>query len=288
MVKEKTKEVNYYKIGFWIILAVLVLALGYAFKEKLLVKTQIADRGDFTLTIEPTEKYSDIAKILLPKKIFDGETEKETVFEHIVEELNTAIALPHDINIVFDECETVNAFYDNETKQIVMCYELLQAFKESFTNLTNSTEELMDATMHSTLFIFFHELAHSMIDILELPATGREEDAGDQLSTVVLVQVGENGEHALLDASKYFLQKQEKELKQSYLWDEHSLNAQRLYNILCWLYGSNPTKYEHLVQQKWLPQRRATFCPEDYKRLHRSWDALLDPYNKAKDEKHRY
>ncbi len=266
------------KIYLWLIVGVFIVIAGCT-------KTKIRDAGDFTLTIEPSEKYAGIVKLLDQKTIFESEENEETVFEHIAEELNTFLALPYDIDIIFTECETVNAFYDNETKEIVMCYELVDAFRESFENITKTPEELNDATMHSTIFIFFHEFAHAMIDVLQLTTTGREEDAGDQLSTLILMRAGDQGEHAILDASKYFLQKQEKELKQSYLWDEHSLNAQRLYNLLCWVYGRNPEKYSYLLEQNVLPKRRAMFCPEDFKRMHRSWDALLDPYLKVKDEK---
>ena len=44
-----------------------------------------------------------------------------------------------------------------------------------------------------TLGIFFHELGHGLIDMLQLPVTGREEDVVDEFATMLLLYAREEG-----------------------------------------------------------------------------------------------
>ena len=64
------------------------------------------------------------------------------------------------------------------------------------------------------------------------------------------------------------------------LWaDEHSMDAQRFYNVVCWVFGHNPDKYQNMIDNP-LPQQRALRCPTEYTRLATSWLSLLKPYLK--------
>ena len=51
-----------------------------------------------------------------------------------------------------------------------------------------------EAVAGAFIFVFFHELGHALIDVYELPITGREEDAVDQLSTWILTDGTDDGE----------------------------------------------------------------------------------------------
>lgn len=61
-------------------------------------------------------------------------------------------------------------------------------------------------------------------------------------------------------------------------WDEHSLNQQRFYNTLCWMYGSSPQEQSDLVDSGLLPEDRAVKCPAEYEKMAESWKVLLAPY----------
>ena len=63
-------------------------------------------------------------------------------------------------------------------------------------------------------------------------------------------------------------------------WDEHSLGEQRWYNIVCWSYGSDPEGLSDLVGDDWLPEARASQCPDEFARMSKAWDTLLSPYVK--------
>ncbi len=85
-------------------------------------------------------------------------------------------------------------------------------------------------------FFFYHEVGHALIHVLDLPTTGREEDAVAQLSTHILAYEAEDGDVPTLDAALAFLE-WSKEARQSNAespyWDEHSLNEQRFFNLVC-------------------------------------------------------
>ena len=46
-------------------------------------------------------------------------------------------------------------------------------------------------------------------------------------------------------------------------WGEHSLAAQRQYDIACLVYGSDPETWAHLVAPDLLPVERAARCPAE-------------------------
>jgi hypothetical protein len=208
---------------------------------------------------------------------------QDKVLEEITADLNSQIALPGDLTIAFSECGVVNAFYNPETHAIHMCYELIVRFVELFQPYAKSEEELEKAVDDATTFVFYHELGHALADILDLPITGKEEDAVDQLSTFILAEGDDKEENAAFNGATWFiLEAQQRGSKVDPLAfaDEHSLNEQRFYNILCWLYGQDQQRYAFIVSDGILPETRAQRCPNEYAKLAKSWGALLTPHMK--------
>jgi hypothetical protein len=77
---------------------------------------------------------------------------------------------------------------------------------------------------------------------------------------------------------------QKQTMEQLAFWDEHSLDAQRMYHILCMIYGSNPEAYASLVNPDVLPEQRAKRCPYEYQQRARNWDRLLNDHLKPQAE----
>lgn len=130
---------------------------------------------------------------------------KEKVLESLAASLNGVIALPVDVTIGFTECGMINAFYDPSAHRIDLCYELVERFVQIFQPIAQSEEELGKAIEEATTFIFFHELGHALAHVLELPITGKEEDAVDQLSTLLLTSGSDQQESAALSGAAWFL-----------------------------------------------------------------------------------
>lgn len=203
-------------------------------------------------------------------------------FEQIADALNTAYFLPRDLEMHLSECGIINCYYDPQTGELHMCYEMMEYIYTTFANYAKDQQELELATGDSILFILFHEMGHALIDIYNLPITGKEEDAVDQLSTLIMIEEGEKGEEAAIYGASFFglMAAQNQNTEGIPYWDTHSLDAQRFYNILCWVYGKSPQKYASLVTDGTLPQQRAASCQYEYQQIKTSWNTLLAPYAK--------
>ncbi|HEX8361753.1 MAG TPA: DUF4344 domain-containing metallopeptidase, partial [Longimicrobium sp.] len=107
------------------------------------------------------------------------------------------------------------------------------------------------------------------------PVTGREEDAVDQLATYILIGSGEKGAQAAFNGVLAVQPGENAVFNNSDFADEHSLGPQRLFNIACWVYGSDPEKYSRIVTGGMLPRERAVRCPGEYQRMSKAWERLL-------------
>jgi hypothetical protein len=203
--------------------------------------------------------------------------EANKMFDQVAEGLNRTVRLPKAIDINTVTCNTINAFYDPRTRRIIVCYELLDYFVGMFKSTTKSEEELGNAVMGATMFGFFHEVGHGLIDILDLPAVGREEDSVDQLATLILIAGGEKGVAQAL-AGAYWFQLQSQSSHKTPFWDEHAFDQQRSYNIVCLIFGSDPKKYGDFIQKGTLPMERAMRCPDEYAKINKAWEKLLQPH----------
>ena len=231
------------------------------------------DRGDFKVsTREPDPDMT-------AEERKDYEEELKSLQE-TADALNKAFALPHDILIGFDDCEEANAFYDPEKKKVTVCYELAEDLYDAFKKDYKTDEQVEDAVTNATTFVFYHELGHALVDAYDLPITGREEDAVDQLSVLLLADGTPEGEQMVLDAAVSFSKQASGELDELAFADEHSLDQQRYYNIICLLYGQDEEKFASLVKDGTLPESRAERCSDEYARVDKAWDALLAPYTK--------
>ncbi|HQU85997.1 MAG TPA: DUF4344 domain-containing metallopeptidase [Pyrinomonadaceae bacterium] len=235
--------------------------------------TNNIDKGDFKVGFSPATKKQSPKKAM-PKEISDSLVE-------IADSLNEVIALPYDVYLNFDECGEPNAFYNSEVKEITMCYEFLEEFDNTFKQISKKPAEIDNMTEGAMVVFFFHELGHCLIDVWDLPATGREEDAVDQLAMFILLDGTPDGEGMVLSAATFFaVASANRADEEPAFWDEHSLDQQRFYDMLCLTYGSNPAKNKHLLGKNGLPNERAERCPAEFSRVNKSWQKLLLPYLK--------
>lgn len=234
-------------------------------------QSQISDTGKFIVIYESPQstKYNELKEVL----------KKGKSFETLADSLNRAFLLPIDITIELDECNAVNAFYDKNNKKLIMCYELIEYLWKYSKSTSNNNDEANQTLSGLIAFIFLHEVGHALIDMYDLPITGREEDAVDQLATTILL-LQKNGDQFLVSTSKFFLTKGVVDTLSHDLvfWDEHSLSLQRFYNIMCLQYGKDPQKYGLLVDNGLLPKDRAEQCKTEYEKYWKSWATILLPY----------
>jgi len=202
---------------------------------------------------------------------------EERVLETIAEELNKTVHLPSRVTLSLEECGEPNAFYHSDGQRVVLCYELAVHLMELFED--RDEDEQADLVAGTLVFFLGHEIGHALTHVLDLPITGKEEDAVDQLATWMLSDGSPDSEAALFAAAETFaLWSESADADESAFADEHSLDSQRLYNILCWSYGRDPEGYADLVSEGVLPEARAEGCAGEFRRIDRAWTRLLEDH----------
>lgn len=235
----------------------------------------VADAGDLVVQYVPVttpelQFYADyLASSGLLQQLADG--------------INSSIALPRDVIVSVEETGSPSPFYLPAASAIVVPPEWL-AFADQLvtgSELVGTPEEVEALVVASTIFVFLHELGHALVDQLDLPVTGKEEDAVDQLATAILAEAGTElaGQVALSGALFFGLvAANREEFAAADFWDEHSLNEQRFYNIICWVYGSDPALFADEAAQAGLGEDRLVRCQDEYAQVMGAWETLLGPY----------
>lgn len=236
---------------------------------------EFEDAGQMIVTYEEATSPEAING----KKIY----EDNQVLEGLAEGANELLKLPFDIPLVGAQCDTPNAFWTSDDKAMVMCYEYVDYALSLFTEAGDA--DPLDSALNETIATFFHEMGHMVIDIYDLPTTGREEDVADQLAAFMMLTPDENGQVdpelvnvVLDDARMYALMSGDGQYEESAFADEHSLDETRMFNMLCWAYGADPDMNSHLVENELLPEARAVRCEKEFEQMSNAWVTLLTPY----------
>lgn len=174
------------------------------------------------------------------------------------------------------ECGTENAFYTAQHKAIVLCLELLaqvtKGIHRDFASIATH-DEMNQAIAGAVVFVLMHELGHALIDLLQLPVLGREEDAADQIGAFFLLNA--NGAQNTLPGALWFFRSKTLFYTRRHFSDEHSLGPQRQSNLACWAYGKDQAHFNHLLLGSYLTKERAARCSKEYEQLDSSVRRLL-------------
>jgi Putative metallopeptidase len=149
-------------------------------------------------------------------------------------------------------------------------------------------EQIAEFVSGNLLFTLLHELGHAAINQFNLPVLGREEDAADSFAATRLIRVGSSFSDQVVAgaAQSWFLmdRRDRKEGDTVPYYDEHGPDQQRAYQIVCFVVGSNASKFKKLADETKLPDDRRDSCADDFRTAAKSWDALLDAHRRAPDQ----
>lgn len=221
------------------------------------------------------------------------------MFDSIVNELNSSgLVIRQNIPVIFKDCEQPNAFWDPDNQNMIMCYELISFGFQLFNKKANySEQEAISKSLNNSVFTFYHELGHALIDILDLSAVGQEEDTVDEFASVMLYKKfnNESAAQILLDSSAFYEILYKMGARGSG-WDEHAPNDKRLFNLVCFVYGSNPNAYKQVFEEKFNLlnhegtatqsdiDSRAYKCQQEYAQKVDSWNRLLLPHYATRNQ----
>lgn len=204
------------------------------------------------------------------------------VLEDMADDVNQTLALPHDVPLLGVQCDEANAFWDPTAKTVTICYEDAANSERIFTEAGDPDPAA--SAINAEWATFFHEVGHMAVTLYDLPVTGREEDVADQLAAYILLTPGDDGKadpdsvQSVKDFARVFNASGNADVSDDDMADVHSLDKQRVYNLECWIYGSDPEANGDLVTDGQLPEDRADGCADEWQQLDKAWSTLLDPY----------
>ncbi len=148
--------------------------------------------------------------------------------------------------------------------------------------------QLVEFVIGNTMFVMAHELGHGLINEMNMPVLGREEDAADSFAIVTALNMQSKlSERVLIEAAKGWVLSAKRDKKQRNalaFYDEHGLDLQRAYNVICFMYGSDPEKYKTLAAETKLPEERQASCLYDWKNTSWSWEEMLKSHLRSPDQ----
>jgi hypothetical protein len=208
------------------------------------------------------------------------------------------LRLKAPLTVSMEECGTVNSDYDFQRHYIRLCYELLDLIEnEAAVPQANLPPPLNDPEKHPGLGLMqgftraevivggitqvaLHETGHAVFDIQGIPRLGREEDAADEISGLVMLQFGKSVSRTLIKGTInvwHHMQQRYGFSERGSLGDVHSISIERAVNYLCLAYGQDSASFEDLASQ-WLPKQRKENCKYEYDQAFLAFKKTVLPF----------
>jgi len=263
------------------------------FRKALLVA--VASVG-FLWTIQTASAYTEIPADKLKTNQFDVEYVEpknpahRPIYEmlkekHILEKFQAFLApikLPIRITLKVEGCDGVaNAtFWDDAIK---VCYEYFEYIWKQTPKMATRGLSQKDAMIGPTVDVFLHEAGHAVLEVLDIPFFGREEEVADYFATYLLLQFCKDDARRLILGASFIsgreaMEEQGKAPELRLLADTHSLPAQRHFNRWCMAYGADPVLFADAISFGMLPQSRAKHCRYEYQTNEYAFRKLISPY----------
>ena len=208
-------------------------------------------------------------------KPFEALVKENRVLEKVQRSMSF-IKLPRPLLIRFAQCNDDNAWYDPDEHTVTLCYELVRHIQDIAPKGRRAGVTRQDAILGSVYFTLHHEIAHAVIDMLEWPVIGREEDGADMVAAYAILTLDKPLPERLVRGAAWMWgqeARRERPDKGDFA-DVHSLSYQRFFNLLCLAYGSDPSTFSFVKRD--LPPDRAAGCVREFKRLEVSISKLCE------------
>lgn len=201
----------------------------------------------------------------------------------VLEQLKVFLAplrLPRKLTVQVDQCGA-NVRPYRPQGPVTICYELVDQIEKIAAKAEPEHRErvLVGTFVQAT----FHEVAHAVFDILQVPVWGRANDAADRLSAFIMVQFGEDVALQTILGTTDFFRLSGRTWTGSQFAEVNSPEAQRFFNYLCIAYGGAKKSFEFLVAPKEnedaaLPQSRADNCQGEYEQVRMAFNLRIMPF----------
>jgi hypothetical protein len=216
----------------------------------------------------------------LYRPVYDN-ARRQKLFERIGA-IARLVRLPTRLTYRLKECGgSANAWYDPATRNVTLCLELIAGIVGLAPRQASARGVSREQAIRGPVAqILLHETSHALFDLLHVPVLGREEDAADQVASLLLLHLAPGNARDILEGSAYFfvtLGKQEA-LNEGSFANAHGLSWQRFYNLACLAYGSDQRRYRDIVERSLLPDERAKGCKAEYTQVYNAFIRLIAPH----------
>jgi Putative metallopeptidase/Helix-turn-helix domain len=145
--------------------------------------------------------------------------------------------------------------------------------------------ETVEFVAGNMFFVLLHEMGHTHITEMGQPVLGRQEDAADAYATITMLKLGSDfSNRVLVEAAKGWFLSAERDQRMGNMlafYDEHGLDKQRAYEIVCLMVGSDPDRFKELADWVRIPESRQETCAGDFSNASWSWEMALKPHRRA-------
>jgi Putative metallopeptidase len=201
----------------------------------------------------------------------------------VLEQLRVFLAplrLPRKLTINVDECSAPMREYTPQGP-VVICYEVIDQIEKVAAKADPVVRDrvLIGAFVQAA----FHETAHAVFDILQVPVWGRANDAADRLAAFIMVNFGEDVAMQTILGTATFFRLSGRTWTGSEFAEVSSPEAQRFFNYLCIALGGAPKSFDFLVnpkdnEEQLLPDRRAERCKAEFEQVRMAFNLRIMPY----------
>ncbi len=165
--------------------------------------------------------------------------------------------------------------------------------EEDLHDLTSQqVDDTIEFSLGNSMFFLLHEAGHMLVSEFDLPVLGREEDAVDTLSTLLLLAPDKDAFNTALidsvDGWTLSAEASEKAEEEQELWGAHALDRQRAFNMVCLMIGKDAEKFKESADDLEMPKSRREECTGEYQKARDSWFVLLKPHMKNGDRKTKF
>jgi hypothetical protein len=173
------------------------------------------------------------------------------------------------------------AWYDRDTA--VFCYEYVDLIQRHAPKVaTPGGVRRGDAIVGAVLDTILHEAGHGIIDLLEIPVMGREEDAADFFSIYMMLQFPPEDARRMIEGIAFNMGSEARQDLAAtpharMFAGPHASNAQRHYNVLCLAYGANPALFNNIAPAGLPAWRANNSCGDEWSLLRRAFTKLILP-----------
>lgn len=201
----------------------------------------------------------------------------------VLEQLRVFLAplrLPRKLTVNVDECGAPTREYRAQGP-VTICYELVDQIEKVAAKADASVRERV--LVGAFVQVAFHETAHAVFDLLQVPVWGRVNDAADRLAAFIMLNFGEDAAMQTILGTAEFFRLSGRTWNGSEFAEVNSPEAQRFYNYLCIALGGAPKSFDFLVNPKdkdeqLLPDRRAERCQGEFEQVRMAFNLRIMPF----------